>query len=237
MKNIWWLQPCNFRGFSEYPSKTAVFYQKHIQVLAIHFFPPTNPMTWTGLAGLYVSAQVEVENFPSDPPTKQRSDGAVKVEFDLTLSSKPPWHVGSPFSPAWWLRMAAASVRWRRWAHGARGIIQTVCWAKIGMFVMICLTIVWDISAKWSPWIWWCFIFWWSFFRFLSMGLWHGWWLLSHEISHLHPVLCQVVTMLEDLKAEVVAEGTTEEANYKKFLGGKWGHPKRGKSWRYNEVV
>ena len=107
---------------------------------------------------------------------------------------------------------------------------------RSAMFVMICLTIVWDISAKWSPWIWWC-SFLMIIFRFLSMGLWHGWWLLSHEISHLHPVLCQVVTMLEDLKAEVVAEGTTEEANYKKFLGGKWGHPKRGKSWRYNEVV
>lgn len=32
--------------------------------------------------------------------------------------------------------------------------------------------------------------------------------------------------MLEDLKAEVVAEGTTEETNYKKFLGG------RTREWR-----
>jgi hypothetical protein len=40
--------------------------------------------------------------------------------------------------------------------------------------------------------------------------------------------------MLEDLKAEVVAEGTTEEANYKKFLGGR----RRGSliSWGYNKL-
>jgi len=38
--------------------------------------------------------------------------------------------------------------------------------------------------------------------------------------------------MLEDLKAEVVAEGTTEETNYKKFLGGR----RRGSliSWEFH---
>ena len=40
--------------------------------------------------------------------------------------------------------------------------------------------------------------------------------------------MLQVVTMLEDLKAEVVAEGTTEESNYKKFLGRRRGSRRKG---------
>ena len=72
------------------------------------------------------------------PPPRNNAvvDGAVKVERP-DVQRRQPWHVGSPFSQ-WWLRMAAASVHWRRcgerwswWFGQPQGMRQTaVFWVS-----------------------------------------------------------------------------------------------------------